>query len=416
MTTRVLQVVHGLGMGGAETWLMSLLDFFGRSGDIEISFLMTGGERRVFDDEARKRGARLHYIAYNRSQALRFGQAFRALLATDRYDAVHNHQGAQSGFHFSLAGRTMPPVRIAHVHNPTYQLWANGASPLRRLKIAAAKQLVRRYATHILGTSAQLIREYGFSEPAFDHLSRGPLHCGFDSSRFKGDRHARVAVRHEFGWPESVRVVLFAGRLDYDPEFGAALNHKNSGFAVDTLIQAMRHRDDLVALFAGAPSPALPVLEERVVAAGLAGRIVFAGVRHDLPRLMQASDALFFPSRAEGLGMVAVEAQAAGLPVLASTAVLRECVVVPELVRFLDLAEPYHVWVDALNATIDTQTDRDAANALVAASAFDIRQSAAALAHLYRTGELKVSVGDEQQVAAGADLDRTTRVSAQDRR
>lgn len=68
-------------------------------------------------------------------------------------------------------------------------------------------------------------------------------------------------------------------------------------------------------ILAGEPSPATSVLERRVAEAGLSGRILFVGIRSDIHRLMLGSDLLLFPSRGEGLGMVAVEAQAAGLPV-----------------------------------------------------------------------------------------------------
>jgi glycosyltransferase involved in cell wall biosynthesis len=119
-------------------------------------------------------------------------------------------------------------------------------------------------------------------------------------------------------------------------------------------------------------------------AAGAGDRIAFAGVRRDIGRLMAGADALFFPSRAEGLGMVAVEAQAAGLPVLASTGVPRECVVIPGLVRFLDLDVGPAVWRDALLAMLRTpRPDATEANRQVAASPFAIANSARSLAELY---------------------------------
>ena len=101
-------------------------------------------------------------------------------------------------------------------------------------------------------------------------------------------------------------------------------------------------------VLAGERSFAVPVLEQRIAAAGLEGRIQFVGIRKDIERLMLASDVLLFPSRGEGLGMVAVEAQAAGLPVLASTNVPVECVVVPELVRFKEVEEGEAAWADEL--------------------------------------------------------------------
>src|SRR5262249_47770674 len=100
------------------------------------------------------------------------------------------------------------------------------------------------------------------------------------------------------------------------------------------------------------------------------------------------SDLLLFPSRGEGLGMVAVEAQAAGVPVLASTAVPRECVVVPDLVHFQDLNVPVENWVDDALRLATRPRNGVHGNARVAASAFSIENSARALLDLYGKGIL----------------------------
>jgi glycosyltransferase involved in cell wall biosynthesis len=196
----------------------------------------------------------------------------------------------------------------------------------------------------------------------------------------------RNSVRGEFGWPEDAKVILFAGRIDSSPDFGHPRNHKNSGFAVSIGIETARSDAKVCMILAGALSLAVPVLEERIARAGLAGRIQFVGVRNDLKRLMCASDVLLFPSRGEGLGMVAVEAQAAGLPVLASTVVPRECVVVPELVHFEPLERSAAEWAATLLQHASRPRDIVTANQSVADSPFSIENSARALIKLYSQG------------------------------
>ena len=86
--------------------------------------------------------------------------------------------------------------------------------------------------------------------------------------------------------------------------------------------------------------------------------------------------------------MVAVEAQAAGLPVLASDTVPRECVVVPELVRFRKVEAGQAAWADDLFQLAAQRLNIADANQRVAASAFSIDWSARALLKLYGHGTL----------------------------
>jgi glycosyltransferase involved in cell wall biosynthesis len=377
-------------MGGAETWLMEVLRRWAQTGAASMDFLATSGEEGVFDDEARALGAKIHYLAYGRRNLPAFVRGFRRILVEGRYDAIHDHQDYPSGWHFLMGMGRTPPIRITHVHNPAYQILNNNGLTLpRRISSLAGRTLVSGLATHIAGTSRQVLGEYGFDDQAFRHIPKAALHCGFDPARFAGDRPAaRGAMLEEFGWSAADKIVLFAGRMDQSPDIGASQNHKNSGFAIDVTLKAMARDPRLRMIMVGEQSAALPVLQARIAAVGMADRFRFAGLRKDIEHLMLASDLLFFPSRGEGLGMVAVEAQAAGLPVLASTAVPRECVVVETLVKFRDLVDDQALWADDMLTLTAADRSDALANSLVAASPFAINRSASALATLYGTGEL----------------------------
>ena len=380
---KVLHIVDTLGMGGAETWLMELLRFWHREGENrpQIDFLVTSGNTGMFDDEATALGARIFYLRYGRSSVISFSRGLRLILRRGEYSVIHDHQAYASGWHFAMGAGLLPRVRVTHIHNALRQFEAE------RFIGQLGKRLVGRYSTRIVGTSRQVITEYGFASPRFAHIPRLTLHCGFDPSRFLGDRLvAKASICHEFGWPQNARIILFAGRIDQSPDLGHAKNHKNSGFAVSVGIECARRDPDVRMVFAGERSFAVPILEQRIAAAGLEGRIQFVGIRKDIERLMLASDVLLFPSRAEGLGMVAVEAQAAGLPVLASTNVPVECVVVPELVRFKDVEEGEAAWADELLQLAGQPRDILSANQRVAASAFAIESSSSALLRVYGEG------------------------------
>lgn len=386
---KVLHLIDNLGMGGAEAWLIELARLWQAEGGlVRMDILATGGRPGALDAEATALGARIHYLRFGRGELPAFAAGFRRLLRDGGYDALHDHQDHASGWHYLIGGGRLPPVRITHVHNPAYQMVSNyGVTARRRLTGRIGKRLAARYATQIIGTSREAITAWGFDEPAFAGTPKAALYCGFDPSRFVAGAAARASVRAEFGWPADAKVVLFAGRFDVSTDFGHPQNHKNSAFGVSVAIACARQDPSMCFVFAGPFSEATPALREQVETAGVGDRIVFAGIRRDVGRLMGGADALFFPSRAEGLGMVAVEAQAAGMPVLASTGVPRECVVIPELVRFLELDAGAEAWREALTALVRApRADPLEANRRVAASPFAISHSARQLAELYRPG------------------------------
>ena len=122
---------------------------------------------------------------------------------------------------------------------------------------------------------------------------------GIDLTRYKEAKASDIRRENELG---SKFLFLFVGRL---------IEQKGA----DILLDAFAHVEDSYLLIAGAGIER-PALEKRARELGVDSRILFLGVRNDIPSLMKAADCLVLPSRWEGQGLVIPEAFAADLPVI----------------------------------------------------------------------------------------------------
>jgi glycosyltransferase involved in cell wall biosynthesis len=384
---RVLHVFHSLGVGGAEVWLIALLEWVAQHGhdlpvDVQMDVCLTGGERSILDDRAEALGAKLHYLPYGRRQLAKFRREFRSLLTSGRYDAIHDHADYSGGLHLLLGVGRLPGARVVHVHNP---LITFDHAPSKQLARVIGRAAVKRLATTVAGTSMRILHDYDLAPSAGSKQQRIALHCGFDLAPYAADAsEARASIRAEFGWNQSARLLLFVGRLE------SHFNQKNPRFALDVAREAIRRDPALKALFVGSGDDARAQIQRELEHEGSGDAIRLSGIRFDAPRLMLASDLLLFPSIAEGLGMVAVEAQAAGLRVIASDSTPKECEVVPGMVTFVSLTEDSQRWAERVIALLSSPSpDRDLSRAAVRRSPFSIDRSATALMQAY--GFLTVS-------------------------
>jgi glycosyltransferase involved in cell wall biosynthesis len=390
---RVLQMLSALGVGGAETWMMALLDYYRHASDklnvqIKCDFCLTSGRTGAFDDQAKSLGAELYYFPYSRRTIRTFGRQLSCLLKERKYHAVHNHSDYAAAPQWFLARKSLPPVRAVHVHNPMF--FPARVFSRKHVLVEAEKQVIARLATHILGTSREVLSIYDFDRPLFRRIPRLAAHCGFDVRPFAGDpSHSKAELCRELGLTGDQKIVLFVGRLggDSSDPMSREVNQKNPGFAIEVMRHVIEADRDYIFVLAGGGDAHRQQLEQRVSEWGMSRNYHFLGVRHDIPKLMSAANLLLFPSRAEGLGMVAVEAQAAGLHVLTSQTTPRECVVVDNLVTFLPLEDGVRLWAETLlNICANEKRSVTEANQAVRDSAFSIENSAGLLASIYCQG------------------------------
>lgn len=378
---RVLQVFSALGVGGAEIWLMALLKYFRERNDelpvtVKFDILLTGGEKSVLDDDAAALGAKIFYVPYRRKRLGAFIRDFRQILLRGSYDAIHDHQDTTAGLHFLFGTGLLPPVRIAHFHN-AFECYPRGV--IRKVNFFAGRQFVNQFASHISGTSLEVLDQFGIRTSTSKNSFRGAVHCGFEVSCFKGNhRSAHSELCDEFGWSDNVKILLFAGRLE---------KRKNPDFALEVARKCIERRPDVRLLIAGAGGGIHRTLAARIGALQLERQIRLLGSRSDIARLMLGSNVFLFPSLAEGLGMVLAEAQASGLPILASASTPSESVVIPEIIRFLSLSEGPATWAsEALRLIDQDRPDVSKCNNAMQGSAFSIEASASRLLQMYGGG------------------------------
>jgi glycosyltransferase involved in cell wall biosynthesis len=370
---RVLHVLGALNRGGIETWLLHVLRHADRS-TFRMDFVVHTEKAGAYDEETRALGSRIYPCPHPR-RPRRYARDFRRILRDHGpYDIVHSHVHHYSGHVLRLARQAGVPVRIAHSHNDSSPVRAR-AGLLRRIYFSSMERWIDRYAT--LGLAASGKAAAALFGPSWHTDPRWKvLFCGIDLGPFQNGVTA-AAVRAEWSIPRNAFVVGHVGRFDHQ---------KNHPFLVEIFAELARRHSQAVLLLVG-EGALRPAIEKKVVEEGLSDRVIFAGLRPDVPRLMMgAMDVFLLPSRHEGLPMVLIETQAAGLPSVISDVIADETTLVEPLMRRVSLSQPPSAWAEEILALGHGAPviPRPEARALVEQSSLSIQASVGNLERVYR--------------------------------
>ena len=369
---RILHVVGGMNRGGVETWLMHVLRHIDRD-RFHMDFVVHTEKPCPYDDEARALGSKI-IPCLTPAKPWLYGDNFKRILREyGPYDIVHSHVHHFSGYVLWLAKQAGIAVRIAQSHNDTSSVQAK-AGWYRRLYLALTEWWVDRYATVGLGVSykaaASLFGATWSTDPR-----RQILYYGIDLTAFQSSVNS-VAIRTELGLPADAFAIGHVGRF---------IEQKNHLFLLEIVAEVAKREPRMRLLLIGDGS-LRPEIEQKVIQLGLTDHIIFAGVRPDVPQLMLgAMDLFLLPSFHEGLPLVLLEAQAAGLPCIFSDVITEEVDIVKPLVRRMSLSSSPSTWAEAILAAQDTtsgikETD---ALAILEKSHFNIKMSLKNLTKVY---------------------------------
>ena len=306
---KVLHLLTTLGRGGLERWLLSLQEEMLLRG-VAMDFCCKGNDLGCWSEAAQSAGARVLLCPLRPTQ-VGFVRGLRRIVESGGYQILHSHLAVYSGLAVWVARRQRIPV-ITSFHStesPPFFWW--GRFPgLRHLRDTYARCSIN-YAVNrsdfVTGCSIAALRKF-CPEQANGNGRARVVYYGVRMTPKLATPEERAAFRAQLGFPEDAPTVIHVGRFSDEKNHWGVLQVFSR--VVNIIPQAR-----LVLVGDG---PLRPETQLWAATLGLTPVVRFLGPREDVPQILPKCDLFLFPSHFEGLPVAAIEANAAGLPVVGS--------------------------------------------------------------------------------------------------
>ncbi|SFU67182.1 glycosyltransferase [Butyrivibrio sp. INlla21] len=372
---RVLHVLGGLGVGGAECRIIDLYRNMDRD-RIQFDFLVhcspekTGKksptsdelmkvrEPDYFDSSVYKLGGRIFcfpkFVGTNYAE---YKAAIKRFFAEhkDEWKVVQGHMTSTAAIYLPIAKKNGVPICVAHARSAGVDKGVKGLAT-RFLRTPLQKEGICDY-------NFACSKEAGYSVFGQTLMDQGSVRIipnAVDLKNFAYNEETRNKIRGELGLSNAV-VIGHVGSFRY------AKNHE---FLLQVFTQLCRllDNDDLneysmlhgmrVRLLMLGTGPLMDEMRRLADRLHIYDRCIFAGNKSNASDYYQAMDYFCFPSRYEGLPGSVIEAQAAGLQCLVSDQVTPE-VNVTELVSMRSINSDPRDWARKILEDLMLQGDAD---------------------------------------------------------
>lgn len=336
---RIAMIMGKMIGGGVEAVVLNYYQNINRE-NIQFDFIIDSDSSVVPDELITGLGGRIYRISpYQHLKS--YQRDLTALFKKNKYLIVHSHINAISVIPLRIAKKCGVPIRIAHNHSTA----APGEIRKNILK-SILRIFSKKYPTHYMAPTRYAGEWLFGSEIADNELYI--LKNAVDVELFSYNKNVREEMRNKLGYQSDSIVVGNIGRMVWQ---------KNQKFVIDVFneLQKLNKNYRLVLIGDG---PLKNSLMQQCQELGIEKLVTFIKNSNQIADYYQAMDCFLFPSNYEGLGMVAVEAQIAGLPVIASTQVPVEAKISDNF-KLIDLKEKINVWVQYIGKNISINDRKD---------------------------------------------------------
>jgi glycosyltransferase involved in cell wall biosynthesis len=303
-TYRIAYLIDGLSMGGAERLMVPMLAYLSRVHFQPYVCALQSKDGNPMADELRSLGVPVECLNIKRLRDLDAIPRLTRYLRGIKADLVHTQlEAANILGNISAKLLGLPSVCTIHVM-PSLDVTTK-----TKLHQKVEWFALRNFCDRVISVSEEA-RQYHIEISGSSPKQVSTIYNGIDLSAFLDMNFAveREVVRDELKIPRDANILITVAVLR--PPKGIQFmiralpailaSHPNTYYLV---VGNGPHRDELI---------------EEASRAGVRERVVFAGMRRDVPRLLAASDVFVLPTLTEALPTVLAEAMAARLPIVAS--------------------------------------------------------------------------------------------------
>lgn len=333
----VLHVFMNLNLGGAESRIMDL--FRTQDNNVLVNdFLIMTDEHCHFTDEVLAKGGTIHVIDSPRHGILKnLWQLYRLLRVKPQYSAIHAHTSYYSGLCVFIAFLAGISARVTHARNTS-----TGVDNIpTRIMLTIGRQLSALFATSRFAISTAAGEFLYGAIPADKKPRKACFEVVPNAFNFHKIKHVESAS-------EDKKIAQ-----NIDPKLlnivcvGRFYPVKNHGFLLSVIRRLADDRSDFCLHLIG-DGELNQKLQAQVQELGLESEVRFWGKRSDVAELLALFDVMVMTSKNEGLGVAALEAQAAGLPCVLSTEIPNEADIGLGLCRHLPLSLSVNEWSEVI--------------------------------------------------------------------
>lgn len=325
---KVLISVNKMDSGGQKSLTMAYLRNLD-SNKVKFELVCDSDSNSLPFEEVEQLGGKLHVIPPYQ-QIGKHIKALEKLFKENHYDVFHAMNNTMNIFPLYVAKKAGVKVRVSE---------SLSMASKAELKKSILKMVLKQFSHLFCNYYVACGKDCGifqFGKKAYQQGKIEIFKTCIDAKANTFNQALRDKTRESFGWSHKI-VYGFIGRF---------ASQKNPLFLIDIMNEIKKKKVNAHFVIIGAGNLENE-MKSKINAYGLDSSMSWLGRREDIKQFYNAFDAFLLPSIYEGLPVVGLESQAAGLPVFFSDAITREAAAC-SLGHFIGLRESASEWANII--------------------------------------------------------------------